>query len=150
MSTFPNFHDGFFDGLWTSENKSVHLFLRTSNGERTTIVLNEVERLNTSNFMAGNIILDVLLVEPEKLTIAHIEQLYQLQPIQAELAQQLLGKAQQRGLLALEINPSYGAECVVLFRAGGSIAKPRSAATNCGRLNIVVANRRLHSEPDCW
>jgi len=73
MSTFPNFHDGFFDGLWTSENKSVHLFLRTSNGERSTIVLNEVERLNTSNFMAGNIILDVLLVEPEKLTIAHIE-----------------------------------------------------------------------------
>ncbi len=117
MSTFPNFHDGFFDGLWASENKSVHLFLRTSNGERSTIVLNEVERLNTSNFMAGNIILDVLLVEPEKLTIAHIEQLYQLQPIQAELAQQLLGKAQQRGLLALEINPSYGAECVVLFRA---------------------------------
>ena len=115
MIAFPKFHDGFFDGLWTSENKGVHLFLRTSNGERSTIVLNEVERLNTSNFMAGNIILDVLLVEPEKLTIAHIEQLYQLQPIQAELAQQLLGKAQQRGLLALEINPSYG--CVVLFRA---------------------------------
>ncbi len=117
MIAIPNFHDGFFDGLWTSENKGVHLFLRTSNGGRSTIVLNEVERLYTSNFMAGNIILDVVLVEPEKLTIAHIEQLYQLQPIQAELAQQLLGKAQQRGLLALEINPSYGAECVVLFRA---------------------------------
>jgi len=76
-----------------------------------------VERLNTLNFMAGNIILDVVLVERDKLTIAHIDQIYQLQPTQAELAQQLLGKAQQRGLLALEINPSYGAECVVLFRA---------------------------------
>ncbi len=97
--------------------KACTCFVGPANGERSTIVLNEVERLNTLNFMAGNIILDVVLVERDKLTIAHIDQIYQLQPTQAELAQQLLGKAQQRGLLALEINPSYGAECVVLFRA---------------------------------
>src|SRR5579864_6838161 len=108
MIALPNFHDGFFDGLWTSENKGAHLFLRTSTGERSTIVLNEVERLSTSNFREGNIILDIVLVEPEKLTTAHIEQLYQLQPTEAELAQQLLGKAQRRGLLALEISSSYG------------------------------------------
>jgi len=116
MIALPNFHDGFFDGLWTSENKIVHLFMRTSNGERSTIVLNEVERLNTTNFMAGNIILDVVIVNSDNLTIADIEQLYQLQPAQAELAKQLLGKAQQRRLLTLEISPSYGAECVALFR----------------------------------
>jgi hypothetical protein len=43
-------------------------------------------------------------------------QAYQLRPSQAELAQQLLEKAQQRKLLGLEINPSYGAECRALFR----------------------------------
>jgi hypothetical protein len=116
MIDLPNFHDGYFDGLWTSENKVVHLFLRTSNGERSTIVLSEVERLYTTNFTAGNIILDVVVVKSDDLTIAAIEQLYQLQPAQAELAQQLLSKAQRRGLLTLEINPSYGAECVALFR----------------------------------
>ena len=115
MIALPNFHDGFFDGLWTSENKIVHLFLRTSNRERSTIVLSDVERLNITNFMAGNIILDVVVVTSDKLTIADIEQLYQIQPTQEELTQQLL-KAQERGLLTLEISPSYGAECAVLFR----------------------------------
>ena len=46
MIDLPNFHDGYFDGLWTSENKIVHLFLRTSNGKRSTIVLSDVERLH--------------------------------------------------------------------------------------------------------
>jgi hypothetical protein len=27
MIDLPNFHDGFFDGLWTSDDKIVHLFL---------------------------------------------------------------------------------------------------------------------------
>jgi hypothetical protein len=80
MIDLPNFHDGYFDGLWTSENKVVHLFLRTSNGERSTIVLSEVERLNTTNFTAGNIILDVVVVKSHDLTIAAIEQLYQFSP----------------------------------------------------------------------
>jgi hypothetical protein len=94
----------------------VHLFLRTSNGERSTIVLSDVESLNATNFTAGNIILDVVVVKSDDLTIAAIEQLYQLPPAHAELAQQLLSKAQRRGLLTLEINPPYGAECVALFR----------------------------------
>jgi hypothetical protein len=48
----------------------------------------------------------LFLSEPANLTVAHITQAYQLRPSQAELAQQLLEKAQQRKLLGLEINPS--------------------------------------------
>jgi hypothetical protein len=84
MIALPSFHDGFFDGLWTSGNNCVRLLLRTSNGERSTIILDGVARLNASNCLAGNIILNVVLVEPDRLTIAHIEQLYQLQAAQAE------------------------------------------------------------------
>ena len=61
--------------------------------------------------MPGNIIFDIVLVEPANLTVAHITEAYQLRRSQAELALQLLEKAQQRRLLGLEINPSYGAEC---------------------------------------
>jgi hypothetical protein len=39
MIALPGFHSGFFDGQWISEKKIVRLFLRTSNGERSTIVL---------------------------------------------------------------------------------------------------------------
>ena len=115
MIALPNFHDGFLDGVWTSENKIVHLFLRTCCGKRSTIVLSDVERLEITNFMVGNIILDVVFVDTDTLHIADIENLYQLQPSQAGLAQQLLRKAKQQGLLTLEIN-SYGAECIALFR----------------------------------
>ena len=117
MEDLPDTHDGFFDGLWISENKSAYLFLQTPTGQRLTIVLNGVERMKVSNFMAGNIILDVVVVESDKVTIELIEQVYELQPAETELAHQLLSKAQQRGLSVLEINPSYGAECVALFRS---------------------------------
>ena len=118
VDAFPDIHDGFFDGVWISENKSVHIFLRTVSGERSTIVLKDVERMTVSNFLQGNILFDLVLVEPDKLTIALIEDVYQLQPARIEMAQQLLKKAQERGLSALIINPSYGAEGVVLFRGG--------------------------------
>jgi hypothetical protein len=78
--------------------------------------LKEVERVSLAHFMPGNIIFDIVLVEPANLAVAHITQAYQLRPSQAELAQQLLEKARQRKLLGLEINPSYGAECRALFR----------------------------------
>jgi hypothetical protein len=117
MHGLPDIHDGFFDGLLVSEEKTAHLFLRTCAGRRSTVVLKDVERMSVRNFMQGNIIFDVLLVEHANLTIAHIEQAYQLQPSQAELAQKLLEEAQRRKLLALEINPSYGAELTALFGA---------------------------------
>ena len=94
MDRLPDMHDGFFDGLWTSEDKSAYLFLRTCTGERSTLVLKEVERINVSNFKAGNIILDVVFVDSGKLTVEHIEQLYQFSD--AEKAQQFLTKMQDR------------------------------------------------------
>ena len=55
--------------------------------------------MREANFIPGNIIFDIAFVEPANLTVAHITQAYQLRPSQAELAQQLLEKAQQRKLL---------------------------------------------------
>jgi hypothetical protein len=64
MTNLPNLHDGFFDGLWLSVDKSTRFFVRRMTGERSPIVLTEVEALNFSGIRAGNIILDVALIAP--------------------------------------------------------------------------------------
>ncbi len=117
MDGLPDIHDGYFDGLLTSGSKSVHLFIRSDAGERSTIVLKGVEAINLSNFLAGNIIFDIVVVGSDKLTVADIEQLYQLQPHQAEMSQRLFSKARQQHFSVIYITPSYGAECAVLFEA---------------------------------
>ena len=116
MDGLPDIHDGYFDGLCVSSQKSVHLFLRTDRGERSTIVLKGVEAMNLSNFLPGNIIFDIVVAGSEKLTIGDIEQLYQHEPTQAQ-TEQLFRKVQQQGLSILYITPSYGAQCAVLFQA---------------------------------
>ena len=117
MTGLPNLHDGFFDGLWLSANKSVRLFVRTVAGERSTIVLTDVEALNINGLRAGNIIFGLVLIAPDKLTMEDMTQVYDLKPDEAEKARKLLSKAQERSLSALEMTTSYGAEGKVLFRA---------------------------------
>ena len=97
----------------------MHLFLRTVHGELLTIVLTGVQALRTSEFMAGNIVFDVVLVPPDALTVGHIAESYLLQEGEAgsAMAQLLWKKAKERGLSALEINSSHGAGCTVLFES---------------------------------
>ena len=121
--TLPDLHDGFFDGLWLSVDKCARFFVRTVAGERSTIILTDVEALNICGVRAGNIIFDLVLIAPDKLTVKDIEQAYDLKSGEVETARQLLRKAQERGLSALEINPSYGAEGTALFRAIATVPK---------------------------
>jgi len=119
--TLPDLHDGSFDGLWLSADKRARFFVRTVAGERSTIILTDVEALNICGLRAGNIILDLVLIAPEKLTVKDIEQAYDLKSGEAEKASQLLRKAQEQGLSGLEINPSYGAEGTAIFRAATTV-----------------------------
>jgi hypothetical protein len=116
MNELPNLHDGFFDGLWLSANKSVRLFVRTVAGECSTIVLTDVEALNINGLRAGNIIFELVLIAPDKLTIEDMTQVYDLKPDEKDKARKLLSKAKERSLSALEMSTSYGAEGKVLFR----------------------------------
>jgi len=119
--TLPDLHDGFFDGLWLSADKRARFFVRTVAGERSTIILTDVEALNICGLRAGNIIFDLVLIAPEKLTVKDIEQAYGLKSGEAEKASQLLRKAQEQGFSGLEINPSYGAEGTAIFRAATTV-----------------------------
>ena len=119
--TLPDLHDGSFDGLWLSADKRARFFVRTVAGERSTIILTDVEALNICGLRAGNIIFDLVLIAPEKLTVKDIEQAYDLKSGEAEKVSQLLRKAQEQGLSGLEINPSYGAEGTAIFRAATTV-----------------------------
>jgi hypothetical protein len=121
MTTLPNLHDGFFDGVWLSADKHARFFVRTVAGELSTIILTDVQALNICGLRAGNIIFDLVLIAPDKLTVKNIEQAYDLKSSDVE-AQQLLSKAQEQGLSGFEINPSYGAEGIALFRAVATVA----------------------------
>jgi hypothetical protein len=115
MTTLPNLHDGFFDGVLLSAEKRARFFVRTVAGERSTIILTDVAALNICGLRAGNIIFDLVLISPDKLTVKDIEQAYDLKSGDVEMARQLLVKAQEQGLSGLEINPSYGAEGKAIF-----------------------------------
>jgi hypothetical protein len=116
MATLPNLHDGFFDGVWLSAEKRARFFVRTVAGERSTIILTDVAALNICGLKAGNIIFDLVLIAPDKLTVKDIEQAYDLKSGDVEMARKLLVKAQEQGLSGLQINPSYGAEGTAIFR----------------------------------
>jgi hypothetical protein len=116
MATLPNLHDGFFDGVWLSAEKRARFFVRTVAGERSTIILTDVAALNICGLKAGNIIFDLVLIAPDKLTVKDIEQAYDLKSGDVEMARKLLVKAQEQVLSGLQINPSYGAEGTAIFR----------------------------------
>jgi hypothetical protein len=121
MTTLPDLHDGFFDSLWLSADKRACFFVRTLAGQRSTIILTDVEAINICGLRAGNIIFDLVLIAPDKLTVQDIERAYDLKSGEVEKSSQLLRKAQQQGLSGLEINPSYGAEGTAIFRAVATV-----------------------------
>ncbi len=121
MTTLPNLHDGFFDGVWVSADKRARFFVRTVTGECSTIILTDVDALNICGLRAGNIILELVLIAPDNLTLEQIEQAYDLKSGDVNMARQLLGKAKEQGLCGLEINPSYGAEGTAIFRTAATV-----------------------------
>lgn len=115
----PDFHDGFFDGFYVAGNKALRLFLRTQDEKRYTLLLGGVEAVKITGARRGNIILDISLLKTEQLTASLMEELYDIPPgvgSEEKLAK-LLESARGGALQCLELAPSYGAECVVLFKS---------------------------------
>jgi hypothetical protein len=110
----PGFHDGFFDGMWISE-ETVYLFLRTADNKRCEIVLGGVKALKLSNVLEGNIILDLGLVDTNQLTESHIASVYEISDVAKDSQiKNLLTSARRASLKMLQLRSSYGAEGVVL------------------------------------
>jgi hypothetical protein len=113
--------EAFFDGVWLSVDKRARFIVRTEAGERSTIILTDVEALKICGLRAGNVIFELVLIAPDKLTMKDIEHAYDLKSGDVEMARRLLGKVQEQGLSGLQINPSYGAEGTAIFQALASV-----------------------------
>jgi hypothetical protein len=111
----PNFHDGYFDGIWIGPNKLVHCFLRTVKEQFFVLILEGGQALVLTDLRQGNIILDLVFRDTSEITPSDLEELYSVGPGTPQVAS-LLKTATERGLHVLEINPSYGAQGLVLFQ----------------------------------
>lgn len=112
----PNFHDGHFDGLRIGPSNLVDLYLRTQDGGAFILVLQGVDALTLTDVKAGNIIFDLVFRKNEQLTCSDMAELYSLDA-DAPQTTNLLKAKRGLGLQLLEINASYGAQGLVLFRS---------------------------------
>jgi hypothetical protein len=124
MKNYSQFHDGNLEGLWIDDTV-VHVYLRTLEKERFVAVAEGVVALAASGFRAGNLIFEVVTRDHEEIASSDIAELYDLQEGSAGETQgaQLLEKARHEGLILLEINPSYGATCIVMAHSVDLIAR---------------------------
>lgn len=111
---FPNFHDGHFDGFWLRPNKLLQIFLRTADQQSFVLELEGVRRMILNNVKEGSLILDLVFRPSEELTDLEIESLFDMETGLPKTAI-LLTTAREEHLQILEINPSYGAEGLILF-----------------------------------
>ncbi len=111
----PTFHDGYFDGIWIGPNDQVQLFLRSVEELAFVLILENVKRLILNDIREGNIILDLVIRSGSELTLSDMKEVYGVGQDTPQ-ALSLLNMATERGQKVLEINPSYGAQGLVLFQ----------------------------------
>ena len=116
MRNYTQFHDGHLEGLWI-EDKVAYIQVRTADKTPFTFVGENVERLTAGIFKEGNIILDAITRDQAEITQEDIAELYDIVGNTSDVGASLLRKARQGGLKVLEINPSYGASCLVLAQS---------------------------------
>lgn len=115
MKSYNQFHDGWLGGLLI-EQTSVQIFINTEEKQSFVVVAEGVVALSAGGFKSGNIIFEVFTKAGDELTLQDITESYGLSTgVEGqEQGQKLLGKARERGLTVLQINPSYGATCILL------------------------------------
>jgi hypothetical protein len=117
LKKYIEFHDGFLDGLLL-EGDTVNVFLSTAEKEPFVLEISGVAAVDAGTFKEGNIIFDALVYACDELTLEHMIAVHG--PMSEfglpNQAQRWLIQAQRGELVLLEINPSYGATCLVLAR----------------------------------
>lgn len=117
MKYYDEFHDGDLEGLLI-DGSTVQIFLSTIGKEHFVFVARGVVALAASGFRQGNIILGVVVKQKDELMVEDIMGVYELSTkAEEESAPKLLGRARDRNLIILEINPSYGATCLLLCQS---------------------------------
>jgi len=114
MKTFDMFHDGFLDGLLV-HGSILHVFLSTSDKQEFVLQVSGVLSLKVDGFRQGNIIYDVLVRAGDEVTFDDIMNFYEFKDETKALLK--LEDARKKNVVVLEINPSYGATCILLAKS---------------------------------
>jgi hypothetical protein len=117
MNSLPDFHDGFVDGVFLS-GSSARIFLRTVKGDRFTLILNELEALRVNDLRKGNVVLEVVFLEPKQLDASVVFELYGYSDEHKKTFAlgEWVKEATRKGLTAIEIAPSYGCTILAIFK----------------------------------
>jgi hypothetical protein len=118
MNSPPDFHDGFVDGVLLSDS-SARILLRTVEGDRFTLILNELEALRVNNLRKGNIVFEVVFLEPKQLDASFVVELYGYNDEHKKTFafDEWVKEATRKGLTAIENTPSYGCTILAIFRS---------------------------------
>ena len=99
------------DGLLLS-NGGVQLFLSTDEKQSFILHVAGLRSLRLNNFREGNIIFDIVVRAGDEVTSRDMVELFGFS--NDEKALQKLEGVHRESLIVLEINPSYGASCLML------------------------------------
>jgi hypothetical protein len=112
-----DFHDGYVDGLLTF-NSVVQILLRSVAGEKFTLTLRGVEAFRADDLRQGNIILELRLLTVDQIDALFIFDLYGYsnESRQGFSLNAWVERAKGEGLLALDIQPSYGCSISAIFK----------------------------------
>ncbi|MGD0681515.1 MAG: hypothetical protein ABR990_05645 [Terracidiphilus sp.] len=111
MEKFDQFHDGYLDGLLI-QGVTVRVFLSTEDRQEFVLEVSGVVSLKVDGFRQGNMIFDVVIRKGDDITIRDIVDVFEFKD--EEKALKKLEDARRMNLIVLEINPSYGASCMIL------------------------------------
>jgi hypothetical protein len=111
MEKFDQFHDGYLDGLLI-QGTSVSIFLSAEDRQEFVLEVGGVLSLKVDGFRQGNIIFDVIIRDGDNITIHDIINLFGFKDEAKALKK--FEESRRMNLIVLEINPSYGASCLIL------------------------------------
>jgi len=123
MKTYHEFHDGFVDGLLL-DGYGVRLYLSTDEKQSFVLAVDDVRSLRLNDFREGNIIFDVVVRDGDEVTLSDMVELYGFSDEAKAVLK--LGETHREGLIVVEVNPSYGASCLILAASVNLMSRPKA------------------------
>jgi hypothetical protein len=129
MKSFDQFHDGFLDGLLI-EGTTVSLFLSTHDKQEFVLSVRGVMSLKADGFRQGNVIYEVLVRDGDDLALEDVVNLFEFKD--ESNARRKLEEVRRKSSITLEVNPSYGASCIILADSLELLPRPVSRMSYSG------------------
>jgi hypothetical protein len=114
VKNLNQFHDGSLEGLLIEGGK-VQIFLRTEERQAFVLELDGTLSLKADGFRQTSSIFDVLVREGDEVTCDDVLDLYGF--TDESKARSKFEQLRGEKLIVVEINPSYGASCLILAGA---------------------------------